>query len=161
MLKIIVIGARGRMGQTILECAQRSKAFEVIAAIDQGDDLAAALPKCDVVIDFSSHSATSGLVKICAAAGKAMVIGTTGHTPEERETIKTAAKKVPIVFASNFSTGVNVLFWLTSQAAKALGKDFDREIVEMHHRHKKDSPSGTARRLAEIIAQSDRSEELV
>jgi 4-hydroxy-tetrahydrodipicolinate reductase len=142
------------MGQMILECARRSKAFELTAAINRGDDLTAALPKGEVVIDFSSHAATNGLVKLCAASGKGMVIGTTGHTPEERETIHIAAKIIPIVLASNFSTGVNVLFWLTAHAAKVLGKDFDREIVEMHHRYKKDSPSGTARRLAEIISQS-------
>jgi 4-hydroxy-tetrahydrodipicolinate reductase len=85
-----------------------------------------------------------------------MVIGTTGHSPEDRSRIIRLSSRIPMVFASNYSTGVNALFWLTRKAAEILGPDFDLEVVEMHHRRKQDAPSGTARTLAEILAQARR-----
>jgi 4-hydroxy-tetrahydrodipicolinate reductase len=104
------------------------------------------------VIDFSSHSATPGIVALCAENRKAAVIGTTGHSNEDRSQITRLGGDIPMVVASNFSTGVNTLFWLTRKAAEILGPSYDLEIVEMHHRLKKDAPSGTAKSLAEILA---------
>src|SRR2546423_4929801 len=152
MLRIIITGAKGRMGQAIASCAARTKDFEIAGQIDQGDELKAVLPKGDVVIDFSSHSATPGIAQLCATNKKPLVIGTTGHSETELSAITASKSKVPIVLSANFSTGVNALFWLTRKAAEVLGGGFDLEIVEMHHRMKKDAPSGTARTLAEILA---------
>jgi 4-hydroxy-tetrahydrodipicolinate reductase len=151
-LRIIINGVKGRMGQAIVAAVQGDPEVTVVAGIDQGDDLAAALPGCDAVIDFSHCSLTEGIAKACAAAGKILVIGTTGHSDEQVATIRQAAQSIPLVFAPNFSVGVNTLFWLTRKAAEILGPDFDLEVVEMHHRLKKDAPSGTAKRLAEILA---------
>jgi 4-hydroxy-tetrahydrodipicolinate reductase len=97
--------------------------------------------------------ATAGIVSLCAENKKALVIGTTGHSETERSSIAQHASRIPIVLASNFSTGVNTLFWLTRKAAEILGPAYDLEIVEMHHRLKKDAPSGTAKTLAEILAE--------
>jgi 4-hydroxy-tetrahydrodipicolinate reductase len=126
--------------------------LQVVAQIDQGDDLAAAIDRGDVVVDFSSHAVTTHVGTLCAKHKKALVIGTTGHNDTETFEIKQARKEIPIVWASNFSTGVNTLFWLTRKAAEILGPEFDLEVVEMHHRLKRDAPSGTARTLAEILA---------
>ena len=151
--RLIINGAKGRMGQALLSCAARDSELAVSAALDADDNLAAALPECDAVIDFTHASATAEIAEACAAAGKALVIGTTGHDDDSRARIHACASRIPIVFAPNFSIGVNTLFWLTRKAAQILGPDFDLEVVEMHHNLKKDSPSGTARRLAEILAE--------
>ena len=151
-LRILVNGAKGRMGQAIIAAIKEDPAVVVSAEIDSGDDFAAALAQSDAVIDFSHHSLTDKIAADCAAAGKILVIGTTGQTDEQVSAVKAAAAKTPIVFAPNFSVGVNTLFWLTRKATEILGPDFDLEVVEMHHRLKKDSPSGTAKRLAEILA---------
>ena len=140
------------MGQALVSCAKNFRDLKIVAAINRGDDLKAVISKSDAVIDFSSHDATSGIVELCAKNKKAIVIGTTGHSDSEKSAIKKYRTKIPIVLASNFSTGVNTLFWLTRKAAEILGNDFDLEIVEMHHRLKKDAPSGTAKSLAEILA---------
>ena len=152
MTKIIIIGSKGRMGQALVACAKKIHGLEIVAEIDQGDDLATVISKCDVVIDFSAHAATVAVAKLCAKHKKGLVIGTTGHTDTDTFEIKQNKAKIPIVWASNFSTGVNTLFWLTRKAAEILGPDFDLEVVEMHHRLKKDAPSGTAKSLAEILA---------
>ena len=152
-LRILVTGCKGRMGQAVIQATERDADTVVGAAIDVGDSLADALAKSDVVIDFTTHHFTNELVAACLKAKKPMVIGTTGHTAEELATIKEAAKTLPIVHAPNFSVGVNTLFWLTRQAARILGEPFDLEVVEMHHRMKTDSPSGTARRLVEILCE--------
>jgi len=152
-LRLLINGARGRMGQALIQCAGRDPELEVSAEVDAGDDFAAALAKSDAVIEFSHASVTPDVAKACADAGKPLVIGTTGHDDAQRAAIAGAAKRIPIVFAPNFSIGVNTLFWLTQKAAEILGPEFDLEVVEMHHRHKKDAPSGTARRLAEILAE--------
>jgi 4-hydroxy-tetrahydrodipicolinate reductase len=152
-LRILVNGARGRMGQAILASAAAEPAVTIAAAIDAGDDFAAALPGCDAVIEFSHHSVTPGVAAACAEQGKLLVIGTTGHSDDERAAIRAAAGRIPVVFAANYSVGVNTLFWLTRKAAEILGPGFDLEVVEMHHRLKKDAPSGTARRLAEVLAE--------
>jgi 4-hydroxy-tetrahydrodipicolinate reductase len=146
-------GAKGRMGQAIIACAKDDADLTVSAAIDAGDDFAAALAGCDAVIDFSHHTVTVAVAQACVSAGKILVIGTTGHTDTEAAAIRDAAQKIPVVFAPNFSVGVNTLFWLTRKACEILGPDFDLEVVEMHHRLKKDAPSGTAKRLAEILAE--------
>ena len=151
MTRIIITGSKGRMGQALLSGAARIPELEVVGQIDTGDDLGAIIAKCDAVIDFSFHNATLGVAKICAQHQKALVIGTTGHQLEEKPQISNLQSQIPIVWASNYSTGVNTLFWLTRKAAEILGPGFDLEVVEMHHRLKKDAPSGTATTLLEIL----------
>jgi len=141
------------MGKALIACAAQNPDLEVAGQIDQGDDLRQVIGKGDVVIDFSSHTATVGIAGLCVEHKKAMVVGTTGHTEQESSEIKAFSSKIPMVISSNYSTGVNTLFWLTRKAAEILGPGFDLEIVEMHHRLKKDAPSGTARTLAEILAE--------
>jgi 4-hydroxy-tetrahydrodipicolinate reductase len=126
--------------------------LEVVGQVDQGDDPARVVPAADVVIDFSTHEVTPGLAALCARHDRPLVIGTTGHTEAEKTAVRACAERLPLVWSANYSTGVNLLFWLTRRAAEILGPDYDLEIVEMHHRHKKDAPSGTALRLAEILA---------
>lgn len=152
MTKVIINGSKGRMGQALLRCAANMPELEVVGAIDQGDDLAALIAKCDAVIDFSFHSATLGVAKVCAQHKKAIVVGTTGHSAEDKAAITALKSQIPMVIATNYSTGVNTLFWLTRKAAEILGPGFDLEVVEMHHRLKKDAPSGTATTLLEILA---------
>jgi 4-hydroxy-tetrahydrodipicolinate reductase len=151
-LKILLNGAKGRMGQTIAGLAGEMNAV-IIAAIDVGDDPAKHLPGCDVVIDFSGHQATGKLLELVAAQRKPIVIGTTGHGADEKKHLLAQAAQVPCVWAGNFSVGVNLLFALTRRASAVLGSDYDAEVVEMHHRFKKDAPSGTAARLLEIILE--------
>lgn len=153
MTKVIITGSRGRMGQALLSCASRIPTIDVVAEIDLGSDIRDSIDRCDVVIDFSFHKATLPIATLCAEKGKALVIGTTGHQENEKQGLLELTKKVPIVWASNYSTGVNTLFWLTRKAAEILGPGFDLEVVEMHHRMKKDAPSGTAATLAEILAE--------
>jgi 4-hydroxy-tetrahydrodipicolinate reductase len=152
MTRAIITGAKGRMGQALAACAKNFRGLEIVSQLDAGDDLAGALSRGDVLIDFSLHSATPEIVGLCAKNKLPVVIGTTGHSDAEQSAIKRLGKKIPMVWASNFSTGVNTLFWLTRKAAEILGPDFDLEIVEVHHRMKKDAPSGTAKSLAEILA---------
>ena len=152
-LRLLINGAKGRMGQTIIACAKDDPAVTVTATVDQGDDFPAALKLADAVIEFSHHNVTEAVARECAAQKKILVIGTTGHTDTEVAAIKELAKLTPIVFAPNYSVGVNTLFWLTRKAAEILGPGFDLEVVEVHHHLKKDSPSGTAKRLAEILAE--------
>ncbi len=140
------------MGMSLLRCAEQIPAIDVVGQIDMGQDLREVIEKADVVIDFSYHEATVRFADICATNRKAIVIGTTGHTQSETAELKKLSACVPMVWTSNYSTGVNTLFWLTRKAAEILGSDFDIEIVEMHHRLKKDAPSGTAKTLAEILA---------
>ena len=153
-LRLLIVGSKGRMGQTIVACAKLDLEVVVAAEVDAGDDFVAALENCDAVIEFSHHSVTVGVAEACARYKKALVIGTTGHTDAEVASIKVFSASIPMVFASNFSVGVNTLFWLTRKAAEILGPDFDLEVVEMHHHLKKDAPSGTAKRLAEILTQT-------
>src|SRR5580658_6294310 len=154
MTKIIIAGAKGRMGQALLRCAATMPAIAVSGRIDRGDDLEAVLSQADVVIDFTSHESTLPFARQCAARQKAIVIGTTGHTETERAALAAISSQIPMVWSANYSTGVNALFWLTRKAAEILGPGFDLEIVEMHHRLKKDAPSGTAATLAQILADA-------
>lgn len=154
MVRVIITGSKGRMGQMLVACAARmADKVEVVGQIDQGDDIKQVIGKADAVIDFSSHTATAPIAEICAQNSKALVIGTTGHDEAEQAKIKNLKSKIPIVWSSNYSTGVNTLFWLTRKATEILGPDFDLEVIEMHHRLKKDAPSGTATTLAEILAE--------
>lgn len=139
------------MGQALIHCAARLPEIEIVAKIDQGDDLGAVIAKCDVVIEFSFHSATLEVAKLCAQHKKALVVGTTGHSEKEKAEINRLQSQIPMVVATNYSTGVNMLFWLTRKAAEILGPGFDLEVIEMHHRLKKDAPSGTATTLLEIL----------
>ena len=152
MTKIIITGAKGRMGHALVACVPHHQDLEVVGQIDLGDDLGAMIGRGDVVIDFSLHTATPGLAALCAKHKKAMVIGTTGHSDAEKSQISNLKSQIPMVWSSNYSTGVNTLFWLTRKAAEILGPGYDLEIIEMHHRLKKDAPSGTAKSLAEILA---------
>jgi 4-hydroxy-tetrahydrodipicolinate reductase len=151
-LKILLNGARGKMGRAVAAAAT-DMGIEVAASTDLGDDLRAAMKPVDVVVDFSSHQATRSLLETASACGKPVVIGTTGHPQAEREDLLRLAARVPCVWTGNFSIGVNLLFALARRAARALGDEFDVEILEMHHRMKKDAPSGTAARLLEIILE--------
>lgn len=154
MIKIIIAGYKGRTGQALVTCAARMpQQIEVVGKIGRGDDISSVIGKADAVIDFSEHKTTSHFAEVCAKHGKALVIGTTGHSEVEKSQILNLKSQIPIVWASNYSTGVNALFYITRKAAEILGPDFDAEIMEMHHRMKKDAPSGTAASLAEIIAQ--------
>ena len=152
--RILINGSKGRMGQSLVACAGEA-GLTVVATLDQGDDLAAALPACDVVIDFSHHTATANVIDLVIRHGKALVVGTTGHTTEERNKLSArAGSAIPTVWASNYSVGVNVLFHLVAEAARVLDDSFDAEVIEMHHRFKKDAPSGTASSLLEILMRA-------
>jgi 4-hydroxy-tetrahydrodipicolinate reductase len=157
-VRVALIGARGRMGQTIFGAAQNDPKIDIVAQCDLGDAIELAIKDCEVAIDFSNAGAIN---EICSAALKqrtTLVIGTTGHSPDQRQLIERTAKSVPTVLASNFSVGVNVLFALTRRAAEILGSEFKPEIVETHHTQKKDAPSGTARTLGEILKQAGKSD---
>jgi len=153
-LNILIQGALGRMGQALIKAAEE-KGHVVKAAVDQGDDVASALDGIDVAIDFSHHTATLPLAKLLGERGIPLVIGTTGHSEEEKEAIRVALKDVPVVWAGNYSLGVNLLFYLTQKASEILPNDYDVEVTEMHHRFKKDAPSGTAENLIERIKAAD------
>ena len=153
MTRILITGSKGRMGQMLVACAQRMPELKVTGQMDMGDDIKPIIDNADVVIDFSFHEATLGFARLCAEKKKALVIGTTGHSAADDAAIRKLQSVIPIVWTSNYSTGVNMLFWLTRKAAEILGPGFDLEVVEMHHRTKKDAPSGTAVTLAQILAE--------
>ena len=149
--RVLLIGAAGRMGKTVVALARNDRQIDIVAQCDLGDSIELAMENCDVAIDFSHADA---ITEVCRAAlhhRRPLVIGTTGHSQEQRRTVEEAARSVAIVFASNFSVGVNVLFWLVRKAVELLGSDFDAEIIETHHKMKKDAPSGTAKTLAETL----------
>lgn len=178
MQKVVIIGAAGRMGRTFIRLLQQKAVpdLQLGGAVDLWDcpergqdaglisgvgamgvlltsDLAEVAPTCDVVIDFSSHQGASGNATRLAAWGKPVVIGATGLSADEKQLVFEAAKKIPVVHSPNMSLGVNLLFALVQEAAAALkGKGYDIEIIERHHRRKKDSPSGTALGLGEAAA---------
>jgi len=177
MIRVVVTGAAGRMGGELVRMVRRSEGLELAAAVERpgypagqaagvvaglgplgvpiASDLAAALAsRPDVVVDFTTFEASAACAEACARAGVALVVGSTGFTPEARARVAAAARQVPIVLSPNMSVGVNAMFELVRRAAAALGDAYDVEIVEMHHRMKKDAPSGTAVRLAEIAAEA-------
>ena len=150
-LKILLIGSHGRMGQAIQEIAKNNNAT-IIAACDAGDDPSEHFSACDVVIDFSFHEVTCSIAELAVANNRPLIIGTTGHSRKERISIlEKTANKIPIVWAGNYSIGVNTLNYLTRKAATILGESYEPEVLEMHHHDKKDAPSGTAERLIDIL----------
>src|SRR5690554_4272889 len=176
MLRVAVVGAAGRMGKTLIEAVRMVPALQLTAAIDRPEssligadvgelagvgrigvnlvgDLSSVLDQFDVLIDFTHPTVTLSNLAICRQAGKAMVIGTTGFSEAERQLLKDAGQEIAIVFAANFSVGVNLCLKLLDTAARVLGDDADIEIIEAHHRHKIDAPSGTALVMGEVIAK--------
>ena len=151
-INALLNGSRGRMGQAIAAAAAEAGVI-LCASLDADDAVADHIDACDVIIDFSSHRATEALLELALAHKKPIVIGTTGHSAEEKTRLLGLAQQVPCVWAGKFSIGVNLLFALTRRASAILGSDYDIEVVEMHHRFKKDAPSGTAARLLEIIME--------
>ncbi|MDQ6939583.1 MAG: 4-hydroxy-tetrahydrodipicolinate reductase [Verrucomicrobiota bacterium] len=153
-IRVLLIGAAGRMGQAISKAAEAQTELTISARCDLGDPIEEAIGNCDVVIDFSHTNATEQNCKACLTSSKPLVVGTTGQSAEQLRTIEKTAKSIPVLLAANFSIGVNTLFWLTRKAAEMLGDGFDLEVIETHHRLKKDAPSGTAKRLAQILAEA-------
>lgn len=151
-LKVLLNGAKGRMGKAIL-AAGSSDVFDFCFCLDAGDDASVAIRKVDVVIDFSFHEATLPLVELAAKHGKPIVIGTTGHTAEVRNRILGYSKVIPMVWSGNYSIGMNLMFYLTKRAAEVLSELYEPEITETHHHFKKDAPSGTAVDLARRICE--------
>lgn len=173
MTRVAIHGAAGRMGRNLVAACLDDPELELAAALVRtGDDamgtdaglLAGRAPvevpatdradpaAFDVAVDFTRPQATLALVETCRQAGRPVVIGTTGFSPDERATIGAAGRDIPVVVAPNTGIGVNVAFGLVAAAARALGDDYDVEIIEAHHRHKTDAPSGTALRLGEVAA---------
>lgn len=165
--KIVVAGASGKMGQTLIEGVLADKTLRLAAVLDAkgspalgrsvggvkvGSDVATAVAAGDVLIDFTRPEGTIAHLQACARLGKAIVIGTTGIPDSLRKAILRAGRRIPIAMSPNFAIGVNAVFRLAAIAAGILGEDYDVEIVEAHHRHKVDAPSGTALKLGEIIA---------
>lgn len=152
-VRVTLIGARGRMGQTIIDLAKHDPKIDIVGQCDLGDVIRSAIRDCDVVIDFSNAMAIDEICGAASQSQKALVIGTTGHSQEQRRLIEKTSQSLPIVFASNFSVGVNALFALTRRTAEILGSEFAPKIVETHHTRKKDAPSGTAKTLGEILKE--------
>lgn len=178
MIRIGIAGVAGRMGRTLVQAVADKSGQAIVTAgtvlpddpqcgldigliagvgesgVKTSPELQACLSDFDVLIDFTSPEASLSHVAQCEVAGKSIVIGTTGFTPEQKLQISQAARHIPVLMAPNMSVGVNISLKLLEMAAKALGDDVDIEIVEAHHRHKKDAPSGTALRMGEVIADA-------
>lgn len=176
MLNIVIAGATGRMGRALMETILADTEVKLSAALEQSNspalgqdagamvgmpcgvricaDVTTALADADVLVDFTRPESSLAYLAACRHAGVAMVIGTTGFSTEQKQTIVAAARDIPIVFAPNMSMGVNLLIHLVEVAAKVLGQDYDVEIIEAHHRYKVDAPSGTALRLGEVAARA-------
>lgn len=177
MTRIAVTGAAGRMGKVLIEAIDEADDLALGAAIvhpessligaDAGEmagigrngvalagSIADVSDAFDLLIDFTFPDLTLENLEFCSQNGKAVIIGTTGMTDAEKEQVTMAADKVPVVFAPNMSVGINVMLDLLHKAASVLGDDYDVEIIETHHRHKKDAPSGTALRLGEVVADA-------
>ncbi|VAW82751.1 4-hydroxy-tetrahydrodipicolinate reductase [hydrothermal vent metagenome] len=177
MIKVAIAGAAGRMGKALIEAINQAKGMQLTVAlehsacsllgVDAGElagfgksgieivsDLEAVTDQFDVLIDFTIPEATIANLEVCRLAAKKIVIGTTGFTDEQKQVLNQAAEEMAIVFAPNMSIGVNLCLKLLEMAASVLGDDVDIEIVEAHHRHKVDAPSGTALRMGEVIADT-------
>ena len=151
-MKIGIIGSQGRMGQALVD-AIAADGHEHAGGVDKDGDLAGLIAASDVLVDFSSPGGLEASLDACVAAGKPIVIGTTGLAERHHFLIDDAARDIPILQTGNTSLGVNMLAALVEQAARQLGADWDIEILEMHHRHKVDAPSGTALLLGEAAAK--------
>ena len=177
MIRTVITGVTGRMGTTLLRLARDAEGVELVGATDRkgsayvgldaglalrlgtlgvpvSDSLETALERAQVVIDFTSAEASLAHARLCATRGVALVVGSTGFSGEARAEIGALAQKIPVVMSPNMSVGVNVMIQVAAQLAQVLGSDFDVEVLEAHHRMKKDAPSGTALRLAERIARA-------
>lgn len=153
MIKIGIYGAKGRMGKQIKLCLEEEKDAKACAFFNQNDDIKSFFQNCEVVIDFSSANGTKELLAFARTSPKPLVIGTTGLDEKTFGLLENASEVMPVFYATNMSLGVAVLNHLASKASAML-KSFDIEILEMHHRHKKDSPSGTAMTLAQSVAKA-------
>lgn len=177
MIRVAITGAAGRMGKNLIEAAEQTENATFSAAVEHPDStligadagelaglgrkgvaisghLSNVVDDFDVLIDFTRPDVTLENIEICRAHRKAMVIGTTGLTTEQRQVIVEAAQDIPIVFAPNMSVGVNLCFKLIDLAARVLGDEYDVEVIEAHHRFKEDAPSGTALRMGEVLAEA-------
>ena len=177
MIRIAIVGAGGRMGRTLIQAVEENNGLTLGAATEQPgstllgadagviagdgsvevlitDDLANVVNDFDVLIDFTTPDATMEHLKICRENGKAIIIGTTGLNDAQKLTIEAASADIGIVFAPNMSVGVNLCFKLLDIASRVMGDDADIEIIEAHHRHKVDAPSGTALRMGEVVANA-------
>ena len=153
-MKVAILGAAGRMGRMLVKLAEADANLEVVAKVDVVDGYDTTWPAgTEAVVDFSFHAAVAPNVEKAAAEGVAYVIGTTGLTADEQARVDACIGKIPLVQAANYSLGVNLLLALVRQAAAVLGPQYDIEVVEMHHKHKKDAPSGTALMLANAAAE--------
>jgi 4-hydroxy-tetrahydrodipicolinate reductase len=153
MIRLHVHGGHGRLGQAIARIAKASGNYE-ISVSGRKEDLSEPDASWDVAIDVSQPAGSAAIADRCVSAGVPLVIGTTGHSPAQLKKLHDDADRIALILSPNFSIGVNLLFWLAEKTSEILGSEFDAEIVELHHRLKKDSPSGTAKRLGEIVAQS-------
>jgi 4-hydroxy-tetrahydrodipicolinate reductase len=153
MTRLHVHGGNGRLGQAIVRIALASGDYEVSIS-GRISDIAEKEAAWDVAIDVSQPQGSIAIASQCAAQRVPLVIGTTGHSVDQLDKLRTDAAQMAVLLSPNFSVGVNLLFWLTEKTSSILGPEFDPEIVELHHRLKKDSPSGTAKRLGEIIAKT-------
>ena len=154
MTKIAINGSNGRMGQALIEAVKLNPNVSEGSILNRGDDIKRVLKDFDVLIDFTRPEATLDALSTCQSAGKAMVIGTTGFSDDALKVIDQASSDIPIVFAPNMSVGVNLTLKLLETTAKVIGTDSNIEIVEAHHRHKVDAPSGTALKMGEVIANA-------
>ena len=150
--RVLVVGSAGRMGRAVIDAAAGRGEVAIAAAVDRGDDLGAGLDACDVYVDFSSPESTRAAAIAATPRRRAAVIGTTGLQRGDDEAIAALCQVAPVVVAANFSLGVNLVLGLARQAARVLGPDWDAEVVETHHRAKRDAPSGTALAIARAIA---------
>jgi len=151
MVRIAISGSKGKMGLRILALAKDDAKLEVSGSFDAGDDAASNIEGCDCLIEFTSPEATMEHLAMCEKNKKAIVIGTTGLSDDQKKAVEEASAKIPVVLSPNMSVGVNVVFKMTADAARVLGKGYAASIVEAHHAHKKDAPSGTAKEIARII----------
>ena len=154
MTKIAITGSNGRMGRALIRAVKINPDVTQGPMLNRGDDINLVLKDFDVLVDFTRPEATLEALSICQNAGKAMVIGTTGFSDEALKIIDQASSDIPIVFAPNMSVGVNLTLKLLETTAKVIGTDSNIEIVEAHHRHKVDAPSGTALKMGEVIANA-------
>ena len=154
MIKIAINGSNGRMGQALIEAVKLNPNVSQGSILNRGDDIERVLKDFDVLIDFTRPEATLDALSVCQNAGKAMVIGTTGFSDDALKVIDQASSDIPIVFAPNMSVGVNLTLKLLETTAKVIGTDSNIEIVEAHHRHKVDAPSGTALKMGDVIANA-------
>ncbi|MDD5449215.1 MAG: 4-hydroxy-tetrahydrodipicolinate reductase [Candidatus Omnitrophica bacterium] len=154
MIKICVSGSKGKMGSRIIALSREDGRFKLTGGFDIGDAAEPLIKECDCLIEFTTPAATAEHLLLCVKYKKPAVIGTTGLSEKQLAAIKAASAKIPIVFSSNMSIGVNVLFGLVQTAAAALADGYNPRIKEAHHVHKKDAPSGTAKELARIIKEA-------